>query len=156
MNKPIKRVTELQDLSRDHHQGLLLCWKIRTGIKRGIENNRIMQYVQWFWLNHLEEHFEIEETMVFPVLGEENEMVKQALSEHRRIKSLIEGGKGDLSVRLNSIEELIEKHIRFEERQLFNEIQQVASGEELKKIQLAHTSQEFKDNMSDPFWVSAK
>ena len=26
--KPLKRVKELQELSREHHHGLLLCWKI--------------------------------------------------------------------------------------------------------------------------------
>ena len=33
---PIKRSEYLKPLSRDHHQGLLLCWKIRTGLKKGI------------------------------------------------------------------------------------------------------------------------
>jgi len=38
---PIKRSIALQPLSREHHHGLLLCWKIRTGLKKGIDIDRI-------------------------------------------------------------------------------------------------------------------
>ena len=44
-SKPIKRSEELVSLSRDHHDGLLLSWKIRTGINKGIELKRIADYV---------------------------------------------------------------------------------------------------------------
>ena len=36
-NKPIKRHKAIQPLSREHHQGLLLCWKIGKGFEKGIE-----------------------------------------------------------------------------------------------------------------------
>ncbi|WP_241739476.1 hypothetical protein [Aestuariibaculum marinum] len=32
--KPLKRHKALQPLSREHHYGLLLTWKIRTGFKK--------------------------------------------------------------------------------------------------------------------------
>ena len=152
MAKPLKRIEELQDLSRDHHQGLLLCWKIRTGFQNEIETERMMTYVKWFWENYLEEHFKIEEKAVFPVLDSENKLVKTALADHRRIKRLIEN-EGDLTKRLNSVEEVLEKHIRFEERVLFNEIQKIATIEELKQIQEIHHQQKFIENTSDTFWV---
>jgi len=41
MSNPIKRNEALKPLSRDHHHGLLLCWKIRQGIKLNIEPERI-------------------------------------------------------------------------------------------------------------------
>ena len=72
MSEPIKRNEALVQLSRDHHYGLLLCWKIREGIKRRIEPQRIKNYVDWFWLHHLEQHFEIEEKYLFPILGNQN------------------------------------------------------------------------------------
>jgi len=152
MGNPIKRVEELQDLSRDHHQGLLLSWKIRTGFKKEVDPNRIMKYVKWFFQNHLIEHFEIEEEKVFPILGKNHELIKRAISEHRKLKRLIVGTH-DLELRLNSIEEQLEKHIRFEERQLFNEVQQVATKVELVQIRKAHSEDKFIDNLKDPFWV---
>ena len=80
---PIKRHKALQPLSRDHHHGLLLSWKIRQGFKNGIDPERMMVYVRWFWDAHLLRHFELEEKQIFPVLGNDNPMVKRALREHR-------------------------------------------------------------------------
>lgn len=151
MPEPIKREDALKALSRDHHHGLLLCWKIRQGIKRNIATERIKRYVDWFWNNHLIQHFEIEEKLLFPILGNQNELVKQTLTEHRRLKRLFENGN-DIHKSISLIEEELEKHIRFEERVLFNEIQKVATKEQLEQIQLFYSDSKFVDNLTDPFW----
>ncbi len=149
--KPIKRKKELQPLSRDHHHGLLLCWKIRTGFSKGIEGRRIKKYAVWFYSTHLVPHFEMEEEHVFPILGNDNELVKKALSQHKRLHRLFKD-TSDISRCLSLIEEELEKHIRFEERVLFKEIQEVASEEQLKIISKIHTDERFNDNTDDPFW----
>ena len=149
---PIKRNTILQPISREHHHTLLLSWKIRTGIKKGIELERIKSYADWFYQQHILPHFEIEEQYLFPVLGSNHELVKRALSEHRKIKRLFEA-ENELQNKLSLIEEVLESHIRFEERVLFNEIQAVATAEQLKEIELNHTEEKFEDNMNDPFWL---
>ncbi len=41
MSKPIKRSVALKPLSREHHHGLLLSWKIREGFNRNVEIERI-------------------------------------------------------------------------------------------------------------------
>lgn len=151
MSNPIKRNDALKPLSRDHHHGLLLCWKIRQGIKLNIESGRIKTYLDWFWMSYLKPHFEVEEQNVFPVLGNENELVKKALAEHRRLKRLFENGD-DLPKTISLIEEELEKHIRFEERVLFNEIQSVASSEQLIQIEIDCSDKIFYENLSDPFW----
>ena len=151
MPNPIKRNEALKPLSRDHHHGLLLCWKIRQGIKLNIEPERIQKYLDWFWMSYLKPHFEIEEQYVFPILGNENELVKQALAEHRRLKRLFEN-EGELSKTNSLIEEELEKHIRFEERVLFNAIQSVASSEQLIQIEIDCVDKCFYENLSDPFW----
>jgi len=51
--KPIKRDKVLQPLSHDHHQGLLLCWKIRTGIKKGIELWNGSKPIQIGFIKHI-------------------------------------------------------------------------------------------------------
>jgi len=61
MTKPIKRHESIQPLSRDHHHGLLLSWKIRSGISKGVDINRIKKYADWFYTNHIKPHFGIEE-----------------------------------------------------------------------------------------------
>lgn len=151
MPKPIKRNEALQPLSREHHHGLLLCWKIRQGIKLNVEPERIKKYLVWFWMSYLKPHFEVEEQYVFPILGNENELVKQALSEHRRLKRLFEN-EDDLSKTISLIEEELEKHIRFEERILLNDIQSKANTEQLLQIELCCADKSFYENLSDPFW----
>ncbi|MDP2089641.1 MAG: hemerythrin domain-containing protein [Flavobacteriaceae bacterium] len=148
---PQKRDKALQPLSRDHHHGLLLCWKIREGFKRNIEVNRIKLYIDWFYKEHLLPHFEVEEKYVFTILGNENELTNRAIAEHRRLKRLFESST-EIQGNLSLIEEELESHIRFEERILFSEIQNIATDEQLSEIQINHSDTKFADNLTDPFW----
>lgn len=141
----------MQPLSRDHHHGLLLCWKIRTGFSKGVDTQRIKHYADWFFGHHALPHFELEEKFIFPILGNENELVKKALAEHRRLIRLFTE-TDDIPKCLSLIEEELEQHIRFEERVLFNEIQKVATEEQLKIILKQHTDEKFNDNTDDEFW----
>ncbi len=149
--KPIKRDKNIQPLSRDHHYALLLCWKIRKGFSKGVAPQRMKKYTDWFFQDHVLPHFEIEEKYLFPVLGDEHEMVKKALVEHRRLQRLFEDEK-DPGKSLSLIEEELELHVRFEERELFNEIQKRASEEELAVISEKHTDKRFEENTEDEFW----
>lgn len=156
MKKPIKRHAALKPLSREHHHGLLLCWKIRQGMKLNVETERIKQYTDWFKKEYLIPHFEAEEKYVFPVLGNDHTLVKRALSEHRRLKRLF-NRKTDVSRALHLIEEELDGHIRFEERTLFNEIQQMASEEQFEEIQKKHEMIKFSDDdWDDQFWETKK
>lgn len=137
MNEPIHRNEALQPLSREHHQGLLLCWKIRTGFSKKIEISLIKSYADWFYKNHLLLHFEVEEKHVFSILGNDHELVKRALAEHRKLRRLFEN-ETEVTKSLGLIEELLESHIRFEERVLFNEIQKIATQKELEEMELMH------------------
>lgn len=154
MNKPIKRHEALKPLSREHHHGLLLCWKIRQGFKLNIEPERMKAYTDWFQLNYLTPHFDVEEKYIFPILGNDHELVKQALTEHRRIKNLF-GEEIELEKALNEIEKELDQHIKFEERILFNEIQKTASPDQLEKVQKQHQGIAFSDKeWEDHFWLS--
>ena len=148
---PIKRNEFLKPISREHHHGLLLCWKIRNGLKKNVATERIKKYVDWFFEHHLVPHFEIEENYIFPILGNEHELVKKALSEHRRLTRLY-NSQTEVLKNLNLFEEELEAHIRFEERILFNEIQAVASEAQLEFIKESHSEGNFVDNTNDPFW----
>lgn len=150
--KPLKRHKALQPLSREHHHGLLLAWKIRAGFKKNIKAQRIKIYADWFFKTHLIPHFETEETYIFPVLEQDNEMVKKALADHRRIKRLFAETDDDAKT-LSIIEEELDKHIRFEERVLFPEIQKMATEAQLLYIEKIHEETEFIDKLDDAFWV---
>ncbi len=150
--KPLKRDKALQPVSHDHHHGLLLCWKIRTGIHKNVAPERMKNYTDWFFKTHLIPHFELEESLIFPILGNEHDLIKKALAEHRRLKRLFEA-ESDLIRNLSLIEEELEQHIRFEERKLFQEIQNLATTAELELVAQNHTSEKFLENTEDEFWI---
>jgi iron-sulfur cluster repair protein YtfE (RIC family) len=150
-DKPIKRSEFLKPLSREHHHGLLFCWKIRAGIQKNVEVSRIKKYADWFYQNYLISHFDVEEKYVFPILGNENELIRKAVSEHQRIKQLFESNT-EISKNISWIEEELESHIRFEERILFGEIQKFATAEQLQSIEINHSDEKFVDNLTDSFW----
>lgn len=150
--KPIKRSAFLISISREHHHALLLCWKIRTGLKKQIEHERIKKYADWFYKNHLQPHFEIEEKYIFPILGMDNELIMKAVAEHCKLRELFKSPEEILN-NLSLIADELESHIRFEERILFNEIQSIATGAQLKQIGISHTESKFSDNLTDPFWM---
>ena len=149
--KPLKRHKALQPLSREHHHGLLLSWKIRSGFSKNIELERIKTYSDWFFEHHLIPHFQLEEAHVFPLLDPDNELVKRALADHKRLKSLFTD-TNDVEKSLHKIEEELEQHIRFEERILFPEIQKYATEEQLALIENIHNEEGFQDNVEDEFW----
>lgn len=151
MPTPLKRHKSLQPISREHHHGLLLAWKIREGFKNEIEPIRMKKYVNWFWNHHLQSHFEFEEKYIFPILGENNSMVIQAMKEHHQLKQLIHEND-DIVTKLSQLETLIVSHIRFEERILFNKIQGIASDEQLKYIQENHDAIAVEEEWKDEFW----
>lgn len=156
MPKPLKRHVALQPLSREHHHGLLLSWKIREGLKYNIEPERIKKYTDWFWKNHLQQHFEFEENHIFPILGETDKMVKRAKKEHSRLRRLFTTPKQSIEINLSLIEEELVGHIRFEERVLFNEIQKIANEEQFATLEKMHQETSNVEGWVDEFWVKDK
>lgn len=151
MNQPLKRAPELIPLSRDHHHALMLCWKIRQGIAKNVDANRIMQYASWFFINHLQPHFELEEKKIFTLPGVGHATVDQAIGEHAQLRLLF--NKQPNIELLSTIEKTLEHHVRFEERVLFVEVQKNTPPELLNKINLEENTRPFKDNLNDIFWA---
>lgn len=153
----MKRHESIVVLSRDHHFGLLFCWKIRTGLKKNIPLERIRPYVSYFWDNHLKQHFCEEETLLFALLRDD--LCNQAISEHNEIREYFEEISTTKNVpdyTLVLLADSLDKHIRFEERVLFPHIEKEVSedvlagiGNELVKLHETHE----KDTYPDEFWV---
>ncbi|WP_052250095.1 hypothetical protein [Flavobacterium sp. KMS] len=111
----------LSFLHRDHVQSLELCSIIRMGIRRKIDPKRIKNYADWYYINQLVPHFQIEKEHIFPNLGTENVFVHKVLIQHRRLaKHFIK--KNEVEKSLSRIEDDLETLIRFEEKNIFNAI----------------------------------
>lgn len=153
--KPIKRSKELAPLSREHHDGLLFVWKIKQGLANGTALETLCNYTRWFWSNHIKPHFKDEEKVLVKFLPADNDLVQQMFKEHALIRDLIISldkipDAGSLQLLAN----LINDHIRFEERQLFAYAEENLTTEQLDEIykELPHDSS-CNTEWKDEFWV---
>ncbi|MBK5213565.1 MAG: hemerythrin domain-containing protein [Flavobacteriaceae bacterium] len=156
MKKQIKnQPIVLMPLIDEHNEVILLCERIREGLRNKTETKRIKKYIDWFKTNYLDPHFEIEKKYIFPILGISNVRVKRALANHRRLNRLFEE-TSELNTVLNKIEEELSSYIGFEERVLYNEIRTVASPQQMEEIEKRHQQLKFiDDDWKDRFWVSS-
>ena len=155
---PIKRNEALVKFSKEHHYGLLLCWKIREGLKNNIDPKRIADYTLFFFDNDLKNHFTEEEKMMFSKLSDDDILKQQAINEHNNVYNLIEKIriKNYGTETLRTFANDLDNHIRFEERVLFNHIQQKLSEDELLYVQNnhIHIAVDIDDRWDDRFWES--
>lgn len=152
---PIKRNENIVPLSRDHHHGLLFVWKLRQGIRHGAAPERMAPYVAYFWTDHLAPHFREEEELLFNH-APENELVQQALREHVEIRQLAEAAAlATGEAPLQALADLVNNHIRFEERTLFPFLEQNLSEETLREIGAALDAVHHPtdDTWEDAFWM---
>ncbi len=148
---PIKRHKILQPVSREHHHTLLLVWKIRKGFSKKVDSERIRTYVKWFFENHIFHHFEFEEKYLYPILPPSHTMLIKALEEHKQIKEYY-FADNNMQENLMAMADLLESHIRFEEREMFNEIQSTASEAQFELISKSTNEGKFIENETDKFW----
>jgi len=140
-------------LSHDHPHGLALalrCRKQALGqIKPlGVEGlrERRKEFLA-FYASKLVAHFRAEEEVLFPLVGaaapESSMIISELVRDHEQIRKSIaqlEGGAG-LAKLIFDLGDLLERHIRKEERELFPLFEQHvkaaeahSAGEELRKI----------------------
>jgi Hemerythrin HHE cation binding domain. len=153
---PIKRSQALVSFSKDHHFGLLLVWKIRQGLAKAVNNERISDYILFFFKGDLEKHFKEEEELLFCRLPVEDALRKKAEEDHQAIYNLVTaiGSKKDDTNLLNQFANALEKHIRFEERELFNHLQNNIPANMLDEIagRISNNSKTIDESWNDIFW----
>ena len=153
--KPIKRSKELAPLSREHHDGLLYVWKIREGLKNNTPVSKLKEYTFWYWKQHIKPHFFQEEKILLPHMPANNELANRLKKEHEDIRELIlnldqEPDKSTFIELCN----LVNDHIRFEERQLFPFLEQTLPPGELNDIFLKLEQHPLScEEWKDEFWV---
>ena len=156
--KPIKRNKNIVALSRDHHHGLLLCWKIRQGLKMNVELKRIGNYIHFFWKTQMVEHFRKEEELLFSKI--DGPVCDRVKDEHGIIRLLVDGiDRHDKNNRNSYIEfsNLLEQHIRYEERVLFPYLEANISASELEAIgKELEMNETHNDVYEDEFWLQSE
>jgi len=122
----VKRVPELRDLSDDHHTGLVLARRCRQAGRGGDgpSPEEAWQEVLDAFAGHLEPHFGIEEEHLLPALEAIGEaaLASRIREDHEALRALRASQPPDASV-VARFGELLEAHIRFEEREVFEPTQ---------------------------------
>jgi len=136
----VKRRAELRDLSEDHHTGLVLARKCRQAGRPDSELSpkQVWEQVVEAFAGHLEPHFEIEEEHLLPALEAIGEvsLASRIRADHAALRELHRAGSPSRSS-LERFGELLETHIRFEERQVLEPTQDRLPPRALESIAAA-------------------
>ena len=140
----MKRHESLMLLSREHHEGLIAAQLIKKGAAdyKGMATDfkGKSEYIVQFYYSHLVPHFQNEENKLFPHVKEIDKnidsLIIEIIQEHNRIKNYINTGEENNHTEetLDQLGNLLDDHIRKEERVLFELIQNECSESELEKI----------------------
>jgi hemerythrin-like domain-containing protein len=154
--KPIKRSDQLAPLSREHHDGLLFAWKIKQGLENKTSPELLRKFAMWYWRNHIKQHFYQEEKILIPYMPEEHPMAVRLKEEHDHIRELILGLDEEADTQtLQILGDLVTKHIRFEERELFVYLEKLLTKEQLDEVfaEIEEHPVSCETEWTDEFWV---
>jgi hemerythrin-like domain-containing protein len=134
----MKRSAALAPLSRDHHQALEVALRLRRATEDTVADavRRLGEY----WSLHGERHFEIEERLLLPALPAQSpgwsEASERLLADHREIRKRARrlfGGSADVGA-ARELGERLNAHVRFEERELFPQLERQLAADELDRL----------------------
>lgn len=162
----MKRHPGLVPLSRDHHHGLVMAERLVLGrstnpradwpADRAEQAARLLDFFE----TDLAPHFDAEEAHVFPVAARDlvdgDGLVQRLVDDHEAMRSMVhELGAGaaeaagagptsprDLDDRLRAFGKRLRRHIRIEERELFERMQAECPAETLREIETRLTEHE--------------
>ncbi len=136
---PQKRDASLIPLSHDHHHGLVRVFEIRQAVRAGTGLEEQAAATREFWRRDLAPHFEAEEVAVFPALRAVSDaaaIVRCLLDEHGRLRAMA-GAIAATPESLGAFADLLEAHIRLEERDFFVRYEAHVPREERGAIEAA-------------------
>lgn len=112
------RDRRLRGLSSDHHHALVFARTIRRALGSGDSPDGVGERLRAQFARELEPHFRIEEQVLLPALAarQEHALVERTLADHARLREL---AASDDASSLIDFATHLERHVRFEEREMF-------------------------------------
>jgi hypothetical protein len=142
-----RRHESLIPLSHEHHDALLLAWRLRIGDLSKREPELRARHVSAFFEFRLINHLRLEEELRFPafraVLGLEASLIDVLLIDHRELRAKAAAIKAGACDEVDSFCALLERHIRTEERQLF-----VLAEARMKPAEMSELGRQIKAQLS--------
>lgn len=138
-----KRSRALKPLSAEHHQALLVAFQVRKAVAGHAEAagaprdmDGLMSLARRFEEKVLSAHVSAEEELLGSHLSRDD--LARLRAEHRQLLSLLkEARSGPAPQRrapLVAFADLLERHVRWEERELFPRVEEGMAEEELARV----------------------
>jgi mannose-6-phosphate isomerase-like protein (cupin superfamily) len=129
----MKRHPALMPLSHDHHHALVEARRLRRAAARDDDPEPVAAAFADFFAAVSVPHFREEEETLFPLVAafdEARPLLVEALLDHQHLHALVAELQRSADVRgaMREIGELLEAHVRREERELFPLIERLAAG----------------------------
>lgn len=140
----MRRAPELQPLSREHNQALLLAREARRNGAQGEPDvvEATWRRLQAAYRSDLQPHFAAEEALLFPRLRAHGraDLADRLQREHDAIRRTLTRTDDLTAERLRVLGEVLEHHVRLEEREAFPFLEQVLGAPELTAIEATLTA----------------
>lgn len=147
---PIRRHPSLAPLSRDHHLALQLARALISGGSSHLraelprDPTALVAHVRKVFTDEIEAHFQVEESQVLAAVAGRSPALDavcaEVRAEHDAMRALVtdlarpELTAAETDERLDRLGELLEAHVRKEERTLYEGVQEVLSERELVEL----------------------
>lgn len=134
----MKRHPALTPLSHDHHHALAAARRLRLAADASDASAEGEAFSRFFAEESVP-HFRDEEERLFPLVAHSEEaqpLVVRALVEHQQLHALAQQLPSGESAPMRELAELLEAHVRFEERELFPLIERLL-GDRLASVELS-------------------
>lgn len=137
----MKRAEQLQGLSREHHDSLVLSKRLNEAVEDGSDEALLaaIKKLKDYYEKELEVHFQHEERTVFaPIFKEYKDHIPLAmplLKEHGQMRLLIPRiTLANAKENLAMFAETLKNHTRVEERELFPIIEKIFTEEQMNAV----------------------
>lgn len=140
----MKRVEALQPLSRDHLKALLAAKRLRNATDAGAASRDFLE----FWDGDGQHHFRVEEEVLLPGWALKSPVDRVAVArmqeEHLAIRrGALRAARAEAAIEeLRDLGQLLDDHVRFEERELFPMIEEALDPDSLRRLAEAITRAE--------------
>lgn len=150
---PLRRHEALRPLSRDHHIALQLARGLQTDVSPHLraqlpgERKALVAYVQQVFAEELAAHFDVEDRVLAPAIAGKapdlDRIVSEIESEHAELHALVASlsdpalGDAEIDEGLDCFGRLLERHVRREEREYYERVQEILDEASMRELGLA-------------------
>ncbi|RTL56184.1 MAG: hemerythrin domain-containing protein [Sphingobacteriales bacterium] len=153
----MKRSEQLYPLSWQHHNGLMAVLLLKKGVHKKADVKVMTRFIQQIRKEELDEHFEAEEKSLILFSDKYHQLgtlYKKMIAEHTSIRQCYRELENPSYAAIEKFYQLLNQHIRFEEREYFPAIEATLSAKELTALSkdLSHLHHQSCSNFPIKFW----